>query len=134
MSRRPQSRWLLRSIATRLLCHKAPGDELDAEQSVPLPAGGSVSRALQERDVPGFTEAEKALVKRVKAAIQSGDQNLLFAADVDGHTLVHEAADYGLVDLVLQLIKAGGKKPLTRMGGLCFTTPHYMLVWRRRGC
>ena len=33
----------------------ARGDALDAVQSVPLPAGGSVSRALQERDVPGDT-------------------------------------------------------------------------------
>ena len=55
----------------------APGDELNAEQSVPFHA--SVSRELQECYDP-YREAKEVLVKRVKAAIESGDQNLLFAA------------------------------------------------------
>ena len=52
------------------------------------------------------------LVKRVKAAIESGDQNRLCAPDVDGATFLHYAACHGLVDSVQQLIKAGGKKLL----------------------
>ena len=82
----------------------AGGDELDAEQSVPppaggsLPAGGSVSRELEERDDSRHTEAKEALAKRVKAAIESGDQNLLFATDEDGATFLHEAARNGRVD------------------------------------
>ena len=48
-------------------------DALDAEQSVPLPAGGTVSRALQERDDSGDTEFKEALVKLVESAIESGD-------------------------------------------------------------
>ena len=90
----------------------ARGDELDAEPSVPLPAGGSVSRELQERDDSGDTVAKEALVRRVRAVIESGDQNLLFNVDVNGHTSLHEVAGYGLVDSVQQLIKAGGKKLL----------------------
>ena len=95
--------------------HGAPaarGDELEAEQSVPLPAGGSVSSELEGRDDSGDTEAKEVLVKRVKAAIESGDQNLLCAPDDNGFTLLHDAACYGLVDSVQQLIKAGGKKLL----------------------
>ena len=48
----------------------ARGDELDAEQSVPLPAGGSVSRALQERDDSGDAERKEALVQRVMTVIE----------------------------------------------------------------
>ena len=64
-------------------------------------------------------------MKKVRAAIESGDQNLLFGTVVhrfglpdssgwveDSLTLLHEAAWYGLVDSVQQLIKAGGKKLL----------------------
>ena len=39
----------------------ARGDEQDADQSAPPPAGGSVSRELQEHDVPGDTEAKDAM-------------------------------------------------------------------------
>ena len=67
---------------------------------------------FRDRYDPGDTEAKEALVKRVKAAIESGDQNLLFAVDVGGFTLLHDAAYYGLVGSVQQLIKAGGKKLL----------------------
>ena len=76
----------------------ARGDELDAEQSVPLPAGGSVSRVLEGRDVPGDTKGNETLMKMVKATIESGDKNLLFVVDVDGLTLLHAAANRGLVD------------------------------------
>ena len=68
----------------------ARGDELDAEQSAPLPAGGSVSRELQEHNVSVDAEFKEAVEKRVKVAIESGDQNLLFAAVNDnGGTLLH---------------------------------------------
>ena len=93
----------------------ARGDALDAVQSVPLPAGGSVSRELQERDVSRDTEAKEVLAKRVRAVIESGDQNLLFAFDSGNDfcgTLLHMAAAYGLVESVQQLMKAGCKKLL----------------------
>ena len=59
------------------------------------PAGGSVSSELEERIDSGDTEVKKALVTRIKAAIESGDKNLLFAADTDlfGKTFLHEAAE-----------------------------------------
>ena len=90
----------------------ARGDELDAEQSVPLPAGCSVSRELEGRNDSGDTKAKETLVKEVRAAIKSSNQNLLFAADVNSLTLLYWAAWYRLVHPVQQLIKAGGKKLL----------------------
>ena len=60
----------------------ARGNALDAEQSVALPAGGSLSREVEEQDVSGDTEEKEALVKEVKAVIESGDQNLLFLCGV----------------------------------------------------
>ena len=117
----------------------ARGDALDPEQSVPLPAGGSVSSELEERIDSRDTEVKKALVTRIKAAIESGDQNLLFAADADffGKTLLHEAAESGLVDLVPQLIKAGGKKLLVATNLFGWSALHKTSLhglWRLRGC
>ena len=86
-------------------------------------------------------------MKRVKAAIESGDQNLLFTVDIHGFTLLleagdkkrllvgecenisalHLAADKGHVDSesVRQLIEAGGMELvlLRNMGGQ--TALHY---------
>ena len=120
--------------------HGAPsarGDERDAEQSLPLSAGGSVSSELHQRDDSGEAEFSEALVKRVKAAIESGDQNLLFAVDDHGSTLLHGAAVCGLVDSVQQLIKAGGKKLLfatDKNGWSALYCASFNVVWRRRGC
>ena len=50
-------------------------------------------------------------MKRAKAAIEPGDQNLLFEKTHD-LTLLHAAAKYGLLGSVQQLIKARGKKLL----------------------
>ena len=41
---------------------------------------------------------KEALVKRVKAAIESGAQNLPLAVDVNSHTLLHAVAMCCLVD------------------------------------
>ena len=82
-------------------------------------------------------------MKRVRAAIESGDQNLLFAANVHGFILLHEAAGYGFVDSVQlqQLIKAGGKKLLFATEKNGRSALHYAsgedrvdaarIVWRR---
>ena len=87
--------------------------ELEAEQSGPVPAGGSVSRVLGGHDDSGDAELKEASVNVVMDAIESGDQNLLLETfSDDGATLLHLAAGSGLVDSVQQLMKAGGKKLL----------------------
>ena len=111
MSQHPQSKWLLRSVVTRLLLHMAHPRHVEVSwmQSsqhlfrLAVLFRGSCRGAMSPED----------LVKRVKAAIEPGDKDHLFAAtNVSGHTLLHWAAYYGLVDPVQQLIKAGGKKLL----------------------
>ena len=127
------------------------GDALDAEQSVPLSAGGTVSSELQERDDSWDTEfkkldaaiesgdlkaisavvQERALMMKVKAAFESGDCNLLFAVDVNGDTFLHGAAKSGLVDSVQQLIKAGGKKLLFATNKYELSALHYASRYNR---
>ena len=67
----------------------ARGDALGAEQSVPLPADGSVSRALEGHNDSGDMEVKEAWVKVVRAAIESGNCNVLFAWDANSATLLH---------------------------------------------
>ena len=65
---------------------------------MPLPAGSSVSSELQELNDSGDKQVKEGLVKRVKAVIDSGDEDLLFAANVNGIILLLEVASHGLVD------------------------------------
>ena len=98
----------------------ACGDEQVVEQSVPLPAGGSVS---SEREVSGDTEEKKAFVKRVKVAIESCSQSS-FGSDSAGARLLHGLASCGLVDSLQQLIEVCGKNLLwqpTSTGKQLFT-------------
>ena len=116
---------------------EAPGDELGAEQSVPLPAGDSLSREMEELVVSGLVKyAMVDTRKRVKAVVESGDKNFLIAAsnaELKGLTLLHTAARFGFVDSVQQLIKAGGKEVLFATYKDGFTVLHFASISDRPG-
>ena len=81
-----------------------------------LTKAGGKKRHVFEHSEP-FLAVKEAVVMQTREFIESGDKRCLLYQD--GTTLLHVAAQCGLMDSVQQLIKAGGKKLLfaTDMNG-----------------